>query len=507
MQKISIVGVEARDKALKGATYVAEAVKSTLGPFGLNAMIEKGNRITNDGFTVSREIVPTIKDEIERRGAYILHEISSKTNDQVGDATTSSETLALAIIHEAIRFLPKTGGFGSKKTPSEMLKMIKDSKDEVIKKLSGMVKTIETKEELINSAKVSVEDDELAQLIGSTQWDLGPDGFILSEETAETKCSIQRVKGIRIDNGFGTSVLINNPEKQSLELQDVSVILTNHTLSDLNPIKGIIDQLIKLKKNKIVIVARGFTSECIQVCLKNHESGVFFYPISAPYTNQAEVMRDMAAALGGRYIDQEEGQLEDMNLSDVAFASKVVARRYDAIFTGADDDKTKQRVSERVDRLQKSLEGEVSEFEKKSLQARISQLTNGFAILKVGASNETERKYKKDKCDDAVNAVRLALQGGTVKGAGLAFKEISETLEDGNILKKPLLAINQQIMSSAPVDFVVEDWVRDPFLVLKAALENACSGAGIFATTNVVVANKNPLECKCGNNNNQENEN
>lgn len=501
--KISTVGITARDKALKGATYVAEAVKSTLGPFGLNAMIEKGNRITNDGFTVSRELVDTVKDEIERRGAAILHEVSSKTNDQVGDATTSSEALALAIINEAIKFLPKEGKFGSKKTPAEMLRMIKTSKENVIEKLSKMVTPITSEQELINSAKVSVEDDELAQLIGKTQWELGKDGFILAEETPETKCSIQKVKGIRIDNGFGTSVLINNPEKQSLELTDVSVILTNHTLSDLNPIKQIIDQLIKLKRNKIVIVARGFTSECIQVCLENHKNGVFFYPISAPYTNQAEIMRDMESALGGRYIDQEEGQLEDMNLSDVAFATKIVARRFDAIFTGSDDEKSNERVAKRVERLQKSCEGEVSEFEKKSLQARISQLTNGFAILKVGATSETERKYKKDKCDDAVNAVRLALQGGTVKGAGIAFKEISETLEEGDILKRPLLAIYEQIMSSAPEGFMIEEWVRDPFLVLKAALENACSGAGIFATANVVVANKNPLECKCNNQSNE----
>lgn len=496
--KVSKTGIPARDAVLKGAAYVADAVKSTLGPFGLNALLEKGNRITNDGYTISSELCSSIKDEFERRGAVMLHEASSKTNDQVGDATTTSEVLALAITQEAIRFLPKEGSFVSKKTPSEVLKMINDSKELVIQKLSEQVKKIENEEELINSARVSVEDEELAQLIGKSQWELGPDGFILAEETADKFSSIQNVKGIRIDNGFGTSVMINNQEKQLLEVNDCAVILTNYTMNDLVPIKDLIDSLVKSGRRQIVVVARAFTPDFIRMAVENFKNGLQIYPVNAPYTDQAEIMRDLQSVLGGTYIDSEEADLKDMNLTDVGVAAKVVARRFDGVFTGVYDEKTKERVEKRVQQLKEKHTGSGSDFEKKSLLERISQLENGFALLKVGAKTETERKYKKDKCDDAVNAVRLALKGGTVPGAGIAFKDIAETLEEGNILKKPLRSINEQIISSAPVGFVVEDWVRDPFLVLEASLTNACSIAGVLATTNVVVATKNKKECTHG---------
>lgn len=494
--KISIVGVKARDKALKGANYVADAVKSTLGPFGLNALIEKGNRITNDGCTISRELCGAITDEYERLGAVTLHQASNKTNDQVGDATSTSEVLAQVIVKEAIKYLPNETSIVSKKTPSEILKMIESSKKEVIEKLEAMKMDIKSEEEIIASARVSVEDEELAKLIGSAQWGLGEDGFILAEETAELKSSVENVKGIRIDNGFGTSVIINNQEKQLLEVDDCAVILTNYTMGDLMSVKDTIEQLVKMKRTRIAIVSRGFTPECIRICLENHKSGVFIYPINAPYTDQAEIMRDLASVLGGRYIDTEEGRLEDINISDVGHAEKIIARRYDAILTGPNNEDTNALVNKRILQLEDKLKGAVSDFEKKNLQSRISQLTNGFAILKVGADTELTRKYKKDKCDDAVNAVRLAYKGGVVKGAGLAFKEISESLEEGNILKKPLLAINDQIMSSAPEGFVVEEWVRDPFLVLKCALENACSVAGVFATTNITICEENKKYCK-----------
>lgn len=494
MQKISKIGIPARDAAIKGANYLADAVRSTIGPFGMNFLIEKGERITNDGVTVSRELIESIEDEFERRGASILHKASAQTNDMVGDATSSAEALAQAILHEMVRFLPKEGSFISKKTPSQVKILLEEAKQDVLATLKEMVTEITTQEELIASARVSVENEELAQLIGAAQWKLGKDGFILAEETAEPRSSIEVLKGIRMDNGMGATFMINNAEKQTLEVDESSVILTNYTLADLKPLESILNQISATGQRKITIIARAFTQEAIRICAENHKSGLFLYPLNAPYTDQREIMKDFAAVLGGSYVDQEDGTLEDMNLSDVGFASKIIAKRYDAIITGKDTPETETRVLKRLHTLQEQLDGEVSEFQKKSLESRIAQLKNGFAVLKVGATNETERKYQKDKCDDAVNAVRLAFKGGTVKGAGLAFKEISDALEEGNILKKPLLVINQQILSSAPEGFVVEEWVRDPYLVLKAALENACSVAGTLATVAGIVTTKNRKE-------------
>jgi chaperonin GroEL len=487
---ISITGIKARDKVLAGANYLADAVKSTLGPFGSNILMEKGNRITNDGYTVSKALSPAIEDEFERRGALVLHEVSSKTNDQVGDATTTSIVLAQAILKEAIRQLPTESTFTSKMTPSELIRKIESEKKEILELLDKSATPITTEEALIASAKVSVENEEMAELIGKAQWAIGPDGVIIAEEYNEHTCQVEYVKGIKFDNGFPSSAFINNHEKQSVEIEDCHVIMTNYVLQNLSPLKNVIDPLIQTGVRKFAIIARGFSDDCIRVCLQNHQEGVYFYPINAPYTDQAQILKDITAVIGGTYLSQEDSVLEECTINDLGFAEKIVVRRFDTVITGTQDP------AERVKVLEESLKGEVSEFEKKNINTRISQLTNGFAILKVGARTEVDRKRLKDKADDAVNAVRLALQGGTVAGAGLAFKEISENLPDGYLLKRPLMTIYNQIMSTAPSDFEIEDWVRDPVLVLRAALENACSVSSVLATVTAVVCAENPKKRK-----------
>lgn len=495
---IFLNGTQARDKAIKGMDYVCNATKSTLGPFGNNFLLEKGNRITNDGFTISREMCTAIKDEFERRGAITIHEASSKTNDQVGDATTSAEVLAQAIIKEAIRYLPTEGSFASKMKSVEVINLINREKDKVIEMLKEKIKPIETEADLINSAKVSVEDDELAELIGKAQWEIGKDGIIIAEEISNYQSSIEMVKGIRIDNGLGTSNLFNNQEKQTLEVDNCQVIMTNYVVKDLIPFKNIIDTLVKEGKKNIAIIARAFTSEAIKICQANCNQNIGIYPINAPYTNQREMMKDLEAVLGGRYIDSEESNLEDINILDIGFASKIIARRYDAVLAGTNDDpRAKIRVDTRIEQLNEGKKGSISEFEKKMFESRISQLTNGFAILKVGTETDVERKRKKDKCEDAVNAVRLAFQGGTVAGGGLAFKEIAEMLPTESILKRPLNSIYDQIMSTAPEGYTIPEWCRDPYLVLVSALTNACSVSGTFSTIGGIVTSANPHQCQC----------
>lgn len=504
VNKVSKVGIEARDSAIRGAEYVANGVKSTLGPFGLNGMLEKGDQISNDGYKISSELCGTIEDEIERRGAVIAHQASAKTNDEVGDATTTAWVLWQAILKEVLRFLPNEKTLSSKKTPSEIKRIIADAKNEVIEKLAAMAKPVETKDELIKSALVSVEDEEVAAMLGGMQWDLGPDGIITPQEVNELATTIEKVNGIRIDNGFGTKILVTNAEKQTIELNKVPVLLTNYTLQakDIMTMKeGIFNPLIANKKPGLVIIARAFSPEAIQLCVQSGQNGFPVFPINAPYVDQTEIMHDMETIFGARYIDMEESRLEDIFITDIGHCERLVARQFDAIVTGIKDKNSEARVANRVEQLKAKLKGEKSDFYKKNLLTRIAQLESGFAMLNVGAKSIVERGRLFDKCEDAVQAVRLALKGGTVKGAGLAFKEISDQLDDSNILKRPLRTINDLIMASAPEGWQVEEWVRDPFLVLKAALENACDVAGTFATTNIVVATKNPHECKCGNKN------
>lgn len=501
--KISITGLEARNKAIKGLTYVAEAIKSTIGPFGLNFMLEKGNKVTNDGAIIGAELCPTIQDEFERRGAMIGHEASSKTNDTVGDFTSGAWALTEAIVKEAVRYLPHSSSIKAKKTPSEILKMIADAKDQVILEMQDMKTEITDKETLIKSAMVSVEDEEIAQMLGTMQWELGPEGVIIAEEVNEEKSSIEKVNGIRIDNGFGSSHVVTNQERQSLELDNMNILMTNYVIDKpeiLNLKDSVFNQLITQKKLGIILIGRAFTSEAIKVCMESLHTGFAIFPVNAPYVNQTEVLHDIEAVVGGRYIDTEETRLEDVYISDVGFVKRFVAHISDGVVTGEENEQSKTRIVKRVEELQKKLDGEKSEFGKKMIQTRIAQLTNGFAILKVGSQSVTNRKRLKDKCDDAVQAVRLALKGGTIPGAGQAFKQISDQLADDNILKRPLTVIYDQIITSAPEGWKIPIWVRDPYLVLKCGLENACDLAGAFASTNGIITEENKQKCNCSEN-------
>lgn len=502
MEKVILRGVKAREELVKGADFLANAVIDTLGPHGLNWAIDKGSSITNDGVKVAREIQISSKtimpdgkpgNEINNRGAALLREAASKTNDIAGDGTTTSILLAQAIYKKVSGLLAKDGVVGTRK-PAEILRQIETERKDVTDKLIAMATPIDTKDQLIESATVSTEDKELGTIIGGAQWDVGPSGFLIAEETAERESSVEMVKGIRIDNGFGTSAIVNNQEKQTLEVEDCPILLTSLTMKtqpDWETFKTrILDPLAKTGCRTLVVVARAWTDETVKFCMANIQAGFNVYPLSAPYINMTERMKDLAAVTGAHFYDSEHSNFDDMMTSGLGQIKKVVARRMEALITGKED--ATDRVQTRVEMLKKELSGEVSEFAKKQLSERIAQLENGFAIVKVGSPSDIERKRLFDKAEDAVNAVRAAFQEGTVPGAGLAFKEIAETMPDDALLKRPLMALNEQIMSSAPSDFIVESWVRDPVKVLRVALEQACIAASTFATATGVSTDAKP---------------
>ena len=309
--------------------------------------------------------------------------------------------------------------------------------------------------------------------------------------------SIERINGIRWDNGFGTSQVVNNQEKQRLEVENVKVILTNYTFnSDLAPIKNVLDSLVRAGHKKIAIIARAFSPEAIKICIKNHEAGIDVFPLNAPYVNQNEVMEDIASVIGAKYYNEENSNLEDMVIDDVGTAKKLVAYRSSAIIAGERKEVegaiTNTRILERIEKLKKSLKGEESVFLKKSIEARISQLTNGFALLKIGATSDADRKYKYDKAEDAVNAVKSALQEGVVPGAGLATKKIAEDMPDTAILKKALKAPYEQIMTNAGEIFEIPEWVKNSVKVERVALQNACDVALNLATAGGAIAQERP---------------
>jgi len=478
---------EAQDRIMRGVNFICDAVKQTLGPWGRNFLLEKGLKITNDGISIAKEI--QMKDEIEDLALRIVREVAVKTNEEAGDGTTTALTLAQAILKEALRLLPGKKLKGQK-SATQIRKQLQEECEQVVKRLNEISTPIKTKEDLENVAKVSSEMDDMAKMIADTQWELGPEGTIIPEESNNPTDSIERINGVRFDNGFGTALIANNKEKQRLEVCNARVIMTNHTFQDLNVIKLLLDQMVKNRWNDIVIIGRAFTDEAIKLCMQNHQAGIKIYPINAPYINQKEIMEDLAAVLGGTFYNEEQRSLEEMQLSDVGFAKNVICYRFSAIFTGFDDNQP--RVDARVSTLEEEKKGEESVFAQKQLEQRIAQLKNGFAVLNVGALSATDRKYKFDKAEDAVNSVKSALQEGTVPGAGMAFKQISEEMPEDSILKRPLLSVYQQIMANAGEDIPIESWVRNSVKSDRVALQNACQIAADLATTCGAVANEFP---------------
>jgi len=395
--KVARIGYQGRDSLVKGADYIANAVKSTFGPGGANFAIEKGERITNDGITVARELIGTQEDEIEERGAKIFVAGMTKCNDKAGDGSTTFSILTQSILKESLRQLPSKDRLVGKMSAPQLVKKIEEECSEVVSKLKEKSTQIETEQQLIDVATVSMEDREIGTLIGQAQWKLGKEGVILAEEVNKTETTLEYVTGLLLDNGFGTQAVVNNPEKEALEVKDVSVIYTNHTINlndfsqneqgQLTPLLQVIESLMKMGRKEIVIMARAFTQEAIQHCLKQAQSGLNLYPLNAPYTDQPEIMQDLQSVIGGRFINSDTDTLDSIQVSDVGFATHVLAKRMSTIFAG------KGNPSERIETLEKKKEGTGSEFEKKNLTTRIAQLKNGFALLKIGSLSDTHRKY------------------------------------------------------------------------------------------------------------------
>lgn len=496
MRRVIKDGIDARITLASGAKKLANAIGSTLGPFGQNWFLDKKNTITNDGVTIAREF--QLQDEIENRGVTAIREAAIKTNDEVGDGTTTSIVLAEAIYEECSKYLGEVGVVGSKRSPSDIIRQVEKEREEITQKLIGMSTPIETEEELINSAIVAVEDKTLGKIIGSAQWNLGKDGILVPEKSAERESVVESIKGVITDNGFTSSQLINNIEKQTLELTDIKIILTSYTIKtekDWADIVAIAEAVQRTGGQQLVVMARAWSDDAIRAAGNNiNKGGYKIWAINAPYEDMQEKFKDIQAVVGGRFYDVESSSLKDMLVSDVGFAKKLEVGRFTTLITGGDDEKIVERVNKRIEELKDKLKGQVSDFEKKLLSKRIAQLQNGFAVIKIGSTSEMERNRLYDKCEDAVNAVRVAFQEGTVKGGGLAFKEIADSLPDTYLLKKPLMTIYNQIKKTAPSDWVVEDWVRDPTRVLRVALENACIVASSFATAGGVITVEFPKQ-------------
>lgn len=493
-KKISIIGEEARAKVRAGVDKVVDAVKLTHGPAGRNfASGVRGGpvRISNDGVSLAKEIQGD--DEFEDIGVRAVKEATTKTNDKAGDGTTTSAVLVKAILVSIEFYDPGIGW-----NPVERAKIIKEEGKKVVERLTEIAKPIESREHLVQIAKVAVEDDALAELIGGAQWDVGKDGTVIAEEHNATEDEIEHIHGVRIDNGFGTSRMANNIEKQALDIKNTRIIVTNKIFNSAKSLKqfdGIFEKLVNDGVDGLVIVARAFDDTAIGWLMNNlqlfvqRKSALAVYPINAPYEDQDEVMEDLAAATGSKFIKDGERNIESMLLTDVGMASEIFCTRHEGIVTGPEqgfDERVDALVAARIEDIDKKLTGDISHFQKRQLEKRRAQLTTGTAKIKVGAETEQERMYKKDKVDDAINAVKAAIVSGVVPGAGIALKMIGEEMKD-SMIASALSAPYNQIMENAGGPFEVPEWVEDPLKVVQTAFEKATSIAASLATTEILV--------------------
>lgn len=470
-----------------GAFFLGDVLKVTVGPHGQNWALEKGETVTNDGYTIAVEL--KLDDELAQRGLTMARKAVIDSNTLVGDGSTTAGILVSEVLKSSLLQLPRNGALVGKMTPSQLLETLDRECKEVVEKLNEAKTLVTSKEELVKSVLVSSENETLAKLIGETQWELGPDGVIIAEEVNDKVCSIERVNGIRFDNGVSMPVMINNQEKGQLEASESRVILTNHVIDSLEPLKPVMDSILKSGSRKVVLVCRAIGAQAAKDIEANMAAGFSVFAVNAPYTDQNEVMEDLAAITGAKFISTENGELGSITLSDVGYTKRLVARRFDTVMAGADG--TEAKTQKRSADLEKKLKGSESEFEKRNINQRLAQLKNGFALLKVGSVSVVDRKRLKDKADDAVNAARNILQEGTVPGAGKAFKEISDAMPDNAVLKQPLLALYQDIKALAPQGWEAEEWVRDSVKVLRVVLESCVSVAGNIATAAGVVVTKN----------------
>ena len=492
-RRIIKTGNSAREELAKGAKVLHDAVVSSLGPFGQTFFLDKKDTITNDGVSIAKEI--QLQDEVQNRGAKALREAAIKTVEKAGDGTTTAIALAYPIYEEASKLLGSDATWGGgKKSPASIRAQVDAEKNYVIKKLQEISIPIETEDDLIASARVSTGSDELADLIGKAQFSVGKEGILVAEITNEPVCSVEEVQGIRFDNGLTTGRIVNNHERDCFEINNVRVILTGQTIREPeNQVAPILEKLSKIDRTPVILIARAFTEEAMAGFAENlQKGGLPVYPLNAPYTDMAEVMKDLAAYTGASYYDSEGTPLKDMNVTDVGIARRVEVFRWHTLVIGVKDANTREKIEKRIEEIDNRIKGSTSDFNTKLLQQRKAQMLAGFRIVKVGNPSDMERQRLFDKADDAVNAVRAAYQEGVVAGAGVALKEIAETMPENALLRPALMAPYQQIQKTAPEGFVIAPWVRDPVKVLRIALEQAVEASMSFASAGGVITEEFP---------------
>lgn len=520
MPKQILFGDDARQSLVAGVDKLANAVKVTLGPKGRNVVLDKGYgspTITKDGVSVAKEI--ELEDKNEEIGASLVKEVASKTNDDVGDGTTTATVLAQAIVRAGMRFV------ANGVNPVALNRGLHKGAEAIVEYIKTNVAKPVTDDEIANVAAISANDREIGEKIAAAMREVGKDGVITVEESQSFGMEIETVKGMRFDKGYVSPYMVTNAEGMEASLNDPYILITDRKISSVEDILPLLEAVAQTGRKELAVIAEDIDGQALATLVLNKLRGAFtVVGVKAPGfgDRRKEMLQDIAVLTGGRVITEDIGlKLANTKLEDLGRARKFVATKENTtIVEGAGEESA---VKDRVSQIKKLIEQSDSDFDREKLQERLAKLAGGVAVIRVGAATETEMKEVKHRIEDAVGATKAAVEEGVVPGGGVALIRAMKALDGLKLDAEEAVAIDilraaleepvRQIAKNAGFEGAVvvdtirkssgnegfnaatgvyEDMVKagiiDPAKVTRSALENAVSIAGMILTTEAVVS-------------------
>jgi chaperonin GroEL len=515
---------DARNKMLKGVNILANAVKVTLGPKGRNVVLDKSfgaPRITKDGVSVAKEI--ELEDKFENMGAQMVKEVASRTNDEAGDGTTTATVLAQAIVKEGMKSV------AAGMNPMDLKRGIDMATAKVVEAIKAAARPVNDSDEVAQVGTISANGEtEIGRQIADAMQKVGNEGVITVEENKGLETETDVVEGMQFDRGYLSPYFVTNPDKMTTELEDAIILLHEKKLSSLQPMVPLLESVIQSGK-PLLIIAEDVEGEALATLVVNKlRGGLKIAAVKAPGfgDRRKAMLQDIAILTGGQVISDDLGmKLESVTIDMLGSAKRVsITKDETTIVDGAGD---KAEIEARVAQIRGQIEETTSDYDREKLQERVAKLAGGVAVIRVGGMSEVEVKERKDRVDDALNATRAAVQEGIVVGGGVALIQAGKTLEGLKgansdqdvgiaIIRKAIEAPLRQIAENSGVDgSVVAGKIResndksygfnaqteeygdmfkfgviDPAKVVRTALQDAASVAGLLITTEAMVADK-----------------
>jgi len=514
---------DARYKMLRGVDILANAVKVTLGPKGRNVVLDKSYgapRITKDGVTVAKEI--ELEDKFENMGAQMLREVASKTSDIAGDGTTTATVLAQAIVKEGIKLV------AAGMNPMDLKRGIDLAVGEVVKDIARQAKKVKSSEEIAQVGMVAANGEkEIGQMIAKAMQKVGNEGVITVEEAKGLESELEVVEGMQFDRGYISPYFITNAEKMVAELETPYILIYEKKLSGLQSLLPLLELVVQSGK-PLLIIAEDIEGEALATLVVNKlRGGLKVAAVKAPGfgDRRKAMLQDIAVLTRGELISEDLGiKLENVTINMLGSAKRVAITKDDTTIIGGVGKKAD--IEARIAQIKQQIEDTTSDYDKEKLQERLAKLAGGVAVIKVGGSSEIEVKERKDRVDDALNATRAAVEEGIVPGGGVALLWASKSLkakgdnddqEAGiNIIRRALQAPIRQIAENAGVEGsivvgkvtdkksasfgydaqtgeygdLIGKGIIDPAKVVRVALQDASSVAGLLVTTEAMVAER-----------------